>query len=337
MCRWALPREALGYLLDKLAEDLARLLAEGVREWHDLLGEERPHGDREGGLELSFSSCALKPQNCDLVVRVSGPDIPGFEERYQPLYPFLTPPIKAVWNAAETVVAKCEAEADLIRDVDPGVEVTIIPNGVDTEVFQPGPPIPDDGPLKLLCVARLIKRKGQHHLIQAVKQLTDQGVDVTLDLVGTGDAEEEYHAKVQSLGVEDRVRFRGYIPREEMPAVYAQAHVFVLPSFNEGMSVATLEAMAVGLPIVVTNTPGTEDLVHQKINGFKFKWKNIEELVGYINILNQNRSMTRKMGHQSITIAKKFSWRTSTECMQACIFSHIENYFGKHEHHGNRN
>ncbi len=110
-------------------------------------------------------------------------------------------------------------------------------------------------------MARLIERKGQQLLIQAVHELRRQGVELTLELVGTGDAEAAYRSLAQGLGVSGQVNFRGYIPREEIPAVYAAAHVFVLPSYNEGMSVATLEAMAAGLPVMVSRTGGIAELV----------------------------------------------------------------------------
>ena len=60
-----------------------------------------------------------------------------------------------------------------------------------------------------------------------------------------------------AAGIADHVHFSGYVPREAIAARYADAHVFVLPSYNEGMSVATLEALAAGLPVVVTRTGGT--------------------------------------------------------------------------------
>ena len=74
----------------------------------------------------------------------------------------------------------------------------------------------DDGPLRLLCVGRLIERKGQHHLIEAVKRLMDEGIDVKLDFVGTGDARAANEAQVARLGLGDRVRFLGYVPREKI-------------------------------------------------------------------------------------------------------------------------
>ncbi len=134
------------------------------------------------------------------LVRVCGPDIPGFEERYGALYPFLTPLIKAVWHGAETVVAKCSGEAGLIHVVDPSVPVRLIPNGVDLSAFRKSSRKDDQDPLRLLCVARLIERKGQHHLLEAVRRLADQGVNLSLDLIGTGDALAQYQGQAQRLG-----------------------------------------------------------------------------------------------------------------------------------------
>lgn len=289
----------------------------------------RKHRERKFDMCLAWSAVpagasalALKKiSGLPYILRVSGPDIPGFEQRYRNLYPFLKPLIQAIWKNAETVISKCSAEAEMIYEIDPNIEVTIIPNGVDTDRFIPGEPIPDDGPLKLLCVARLIKRKGQHHLIKAVKQISDQGVDITLDLVGSGDAEGEYRELVESLQVQDQIEFRGYISREEIPNFYAQAHVFVLPSYNEGMSVATLEAMACGLPVVVSRTPGTEELVREGENGFTFEWGDIELLTQLLLKLDSDRALARQMALVSRMQAKKFSWDSSAKKFDLLLFS----------------
>lgn len=289
----------------------------------------RKHRERKFDMCLAWSAVpagasalALKKiSGLPYILRVSGPDIPGFEQRYRNLYPFLKPLIQAIWKNAETVISKCSAEAEMIYEIDPNIEVTIIPNGVDTDRFIPGEPIPDDGPLKLLCVARLIKRKGQHHLIKAVKQISNQGVDITLDLVGSGDAEGEYRELVESLQVQDQIEFRGYISREEIPNFYAQAHVFVLPSYNEGMSVATLEAMACGLPVVVSRTPGTEELVREGENGFTFEWGDIELLTQLLLKLDSDRALARQMALVSRMQAKKFSWDSSAKKFDLLFFS----------------
>jgi glycosyltransferase involved in cell wall biosynthesis len=242
------------------------------------------------------------------LVRVCGPDIPGFEQRYSQVTRLLRPAIRSIWRHAETVVAKCEEEAQMIHDVDKDVEVTIIPNGVDLERFRPGTPPSPNGPLRLLCVGRLIERKGQRYLIEAVKRLVKNGVNVTLDLVGTGDAETAYRQQVRELGLEAYVRFQGYIPRAEMPTCYKAADVFVLPSYNEGMSVATLEAMASGLPVVVTRTGGMRDLVVERENGFTFVWADIATLTRHLRYFVWDRALVHRMGAAARARVKSLSW-----------------------------
>lgn len=244
----------------------------------------------------------------NFLVRVCGPDIPGFERRYERLYPLLTPFIRAVWHGAKTVVAKCESEAEMIRAVDSRVNVSIVPNGVDISAFQPGDPIPEKGPLRILCVGRLIDRKGQKHLIRAVRQLTDHNVDVVLDLLGTGDSLQHYQALAQQYNVAELVKFHGYVSRGEIAKYYSKAHVFALPSYNEGMSVATLEAMAAGLPVVVTKTGGMEELVEEGVNGFMFDWADVDELTAHLRRLAINRAKAQEMGNASRVRAANFSW-----------------------------
>jgi glycosyltransferase involved in cell wall biosynthesis len=229
------------------------------------------------------------------------------------LYPLLAPVIRAVWHGATLVVAKCREEIDMIHAVDSGVAVTLIPNGVDLSTFQPGSPPPDAGPLRVICVARLIKRKGQHHLIEAVQRLAAEGVDVTLSLVGTGDSLEAYQALARRLGVERRVEFVGYVPRESIAAHFSTAHVFALPSYNEGMAIAALEGMAAGLPVVLTRTGGTGDLVEEGVNGLTFGWADVDALAAHLRRLATDRALVRQMGAASRARAMRYSWDAIAE------------------------
>ena len=247
------------------------------------------------------------------ILRVCGPDIPGFEQRYQIIHFLISPLIRRIWRAADKLIAKSEREIEMIHAVDSHLTCLLIPNGVDTSRFKPAHRVPDNGPLKLLCVGRLIERKGQHHLIDAVKRLTDEGINVRLDLVGTGDARPANEAQVARLGLSDRVRFLGYVPREEIARHYTTAHVFVLPSYNEGMSVALLEAMASGLAVLVTPTGGTPELVQPEVNGFIFSWADVAELTVHLRRLAQDRAFVRRMGEASRRRAAEFSWETAAQ------------------------
>jgi glycosyltransferase involved in cell wall biosynthesis len=242
------------------------------------------------------------------MLRVCGPDIPGFETRYRSIHFFLAPLIRRIWRAADSVVAKSAREIEMIQAVDPAVDCLLIPNGVDASRFKPIHPAPDDGPLKLLCVGRLIERKGQRHLIEVIKRLSDATLDVELDLVGEGDDRPAIEAQVARLGLGDRVCFSGYVPREKIAEHYAAAHVFVLPSYNEGMSVALLEAMAAGLAVVVTPTGGTSELIEPEINGLVFDWGDVETLASHLRRLAQDRAVVRRMGQAARQRASEFSW-----------------------------
>ncbi|MBX0331029.1 glycosyltransferase [Oscillochloris sp. ZM17-4] len=256
-----------------------------------------------GGVALALRRIAGLPY----ILRVCGPDIPGFERRYGPLYPLLTPTITAIWRGAGRLVAKCQAEADMMLAVQPGLSIDLVPNGVDLDAFAPAP-IAGGGPLRLICVARLIERKGQHHLIAALRRLVDEGFDIRLELVGEGDARAENEALARRLGLAERVTFAGYVPREQIAARYAAAHVFVLPSYNEGMSVATLEAMAAGLPTVVTRTGGAEDLVEEGVSGNIVPWADVAALAERLRPLAQRRDLARQMGAAARARAQGFTW-----------------------------
>jgi len=244
-------------------------------------------------------------------LRVCGPDIPGFETRYRSILAIISPMIRSIWRNADRVIAKSDREIELIHAVDGNIDCLLVPNGVDLQRFTPSHTHVDDGSLRLICVGRLIERKGQHHLIEAVKRLTDEGVAVTLDLVGSGDAKAANEALVARLDLSARVRFHGYVPRENIAQFYGSSDVFVLASFNEGMSVALLEAMASGLAVLVTPTGGTAELVEDGVNGAVFPWADIGRLTALLRNLAHDRSAVSRMGEASRARAQAYSWDRS--------------------------
>jgi len=242
------------------------------------------------------------------MVWVSGPDIPGFEQRYERLYPIVKPLIRSVWNYATPLIAKCQEEVELVHKTDAHVPVQIIPNGADLEGFLTADLSELEGPLKIISVARLIERKGQHHLIQAARLLKDRQISIQVSLVGTGDSRKNLEKLALNLDLEDCVKFIGYVPREEIAQYYVASHLFVLPSFYEGMSLAALEAMSAGLPLILTRTGGTSELVVEDVNGYIYDWGDIDRLAVLIQRIAGSRSRLREMGAASRVIASQYSW-----------------------------
>jgi glycosyltransferase involved in cell wall biosynthesis len=249
------------------------------------------------------------------ILITQGPDIPWYERRYFPIYPFLLPIIKLIWHKASIVTAQSEASANLILKTSPRLPLKIIHNGVETERFLPSFDVQDQRglrkPMTFTCVGRLIERKGQQYLLQAADILNRRGYSgcFRVVLVGSGDDENLLREKCVQYGLQDNVVFTGVVSREEMPQQYAQADVFVLPSYNEGMSVALLEALASALPVVATETGGSAELISD--NGLIVPWADPGALADALEAFLLKPEVCREMGQNSRQIAEMFSWEAT--------------------------
>jgi len=239
-------------------------------------------------------------------VRVGGPDIPGFEKRYSFIYKIISPIIKLIWKKAELIIVKCRTEKNMIKKINSILKIKIIYNGIDTAKFKPLKKQPTDT-LKIICPARLIKRKGQDILINSVSKLKKEDIKIKVDFIGEGDEKGNYVKSVKKYKLEENIIFSGYIAGEKMPQKYGEADIFVLASYNEGMSNAMLEAMACGLPVIVTDVGGTEELV-DKNNGFVFKPGDNAALTKILKHISENKEIINKLGQNSRKKAENFKW-----------------------------
>lgn len=243
------------------------------------------------------------------LVSLQGPDVPGFEARYNYLYPLLKPLLCRIWRRAGAVTAISQEQCELAYQTLPELSLTVIPNGVDTSEFTPAEGGHERSEVLILCVARLIARKGQEYLLRALARLRrETAVAVRVVLVGSGDGEEALRALVRALDIQDVVTFRGAVDRASMPAMYQESDIFVLPSEQEGMSIALLEAMASGLPVVVTDTGGTTELVSPNVNGEIVRWADVEGLSDALHRLVENAGRRRAWGRASREKALAFGW-----------------------------
>jgi glycosyltransferase involved in cell wall biosynthesis len=129
-------------------------------------------------------------------------------------------------------------------------------------------PHPGSGPLKLVSVGRLVEWKGHEYLIRALPSLLERFDEVELFLVGDGPRAEALSVLAAELGVGKSVRMLGAVSHEAIPGIMAACHVYVQPSFThpktgqeESFGVALLEAIAVGLPVVLTDSGGMPEVV----------------------------------------------------------------------------
>ncbi|MFB3978540.1 MULTISPECIES: glycosyltransferase [Microbacterium] len=130
---------------------------------------------------------------------------------------------------------------------------------------------------RILFVGRLTTEKGIDVVLRALAQL-DPALEATFDIVGGGDQRRNLEQLAEELGVTDRVTFHGHASEEDLRALYTRASVFAIASIAELQSIATMEAMASGLPVVAANAVALPHLVHDGENGYLFEPGNAEEL-----------------------------------------------------------
>ncbi len=147
----------------------------------------------------------------------------------------------------------------------PWSRVLLLPNFIDLDAFvNVARPAPSTGiDIRLLTVGRLHPIKGIEVCVEALARLDD--LPVKLRIVGGGELPAEYEEflrdRVRELGVEDRVEFVGALPPESLAREYALADAFVLGSFYEAFGLVVAEAMAAGVPVVVTSVGGLPHVV----------------------------------------------------------------------------
>jgi len=194
----------------------------------------------------------------------------------------------------------------------------VIPLGIDENKFFPlKKKLENKKNLEILFVGGLDKAhyfKGVDILIRAFAKINLLFPNTKLIIIGQGDLIDYYKNLAKQLKIEKKISFLSKVENRNLPSYYQRADIFVLPSINqsEAFGIVSLEAMACGCPIIVSDLPGVRTLV--KGNGFVFKPANVEDLVKKIKILLSNSQVREKMGEESSKIAlKNFTWSKITK------------------------
>ena len=156
----------------------------------------------------------------------------------------------------------------------PREKIAVSRMGVDMTRFSPRPVKAPATPLEIISVARLTEKKGLHVAIEACRQLKEQGMAFRYRILGIGPWERRLRTLIEQYQLEDVVEMPGFKPSHEVKAMLDDADVFLLPSVTgadgdmEGIPVALMEAMAVGIPVVSTLHSGIPELVEADKSGW---------------------------------------------------------------------
>ncbi|PJJ63316.1 glycosyltransferase [Compostimonas suwonensis] len=190
--------------------------------------------------------------------------------------------IAMAWRAAKRTFGRAEAvttptaKAAQFLEKYTGLRgVHAISCGIDAHNYTPSfEPRTEN---RVLFVGRVTGEKNIDVLLNAIALMPAE-LDVKLEIVGGGDQKRALEQLAVDRGIADRVTFDGYVTDEELRAAYTRSTIFAMPSIAELQSIATMEAMASGLPIVAANAMALPHLVHDGQNGYLFAPGDAQEL-----------------------------------------------------------
>jgi glycosyltransferase involved in cell wall biosynthesis len=204
-------------------------------------------------------------------------------------------------DRADTVLLGSQFAADsfAIEGV-PRSKLKVVPYGVDLVTFSPPATPPAVSPFQVIYAGQLTQRKGLSYLLRGYQAF--HRTDTRLCLVGA------------SLGgtqaLQPFAHLFTHLPHQTRPALaqrYRQSHVFVFPTLVEGMPLVVLEAMACGLPVIVTAN-GPAGIVRDGVDGFIVPQRSAEAVTEKLDLLYRNPSLRQAMGHRAAQRACEFSW-----------------------------
>ena len=191
--------------------------------------------------------------------------------------------------------------------IAPKVKKIIIEgSGVDTNYFNIEPM--KNHNITFLLIARLLKDKGIEEYIEAAKKIKSNNKSINFNLIGPRDnshnrVDFDYIKQNHDKGI---INYFGF--QKDVKPFIADSHVFVLPSYHEGLPRSVLEAMSMGRPIITTQVPGCKETVINNENGFLIPYKNVSILVEKMNWFIENKEEIIKMGEKSRNLVEnKFS------------------------------
>ena len=237
------------------------------------------------------------------IIGLRGSDVPGYNVRLRHLDRlFFARLSRLVWGQAREVLANSENLKELARRTSVDIPIRVIRNGVDCQMFTPGP---SAQPTTFLYVGRLIERKGLLYLLEAADALAKTTPDLHFTLAGDGPDRGRLEEYCNHHDLGSKVELTGRLSREQLLPLYKSASVFVMPSLEESFPNAVLEAMASGLPIVTTPT-GAKELLDG--NGLVVERTDCEALRQALERYLQEPELLLAHGRRSRELAESMTW-----------------------------
>ena len=231
-----------------------------------------------------------------IIVHLHGAE---FEKFYFSGYKLRKSLIKWIFNSSSIVIVLSTQWEKFVQRICQSAEICILYNGANPDLFIPFKRVSKR--INILFMGELGSRKGTYDLVQAFSEVHNKIPKSNLILGGDGEI-FEMKKIINQLGIQERVEVKGWLSGKEKIDAFREADIYVLPSYNEGLPVSVLEAMAAGLPIISTPVGGTPEAVLSGENGILLDPGDIYQLGNALVKLCNEHELRKSMGECSLEL-----------------------------------
>ena len=270
---------------------------------HFTIGGDAAIAARERGIPVIGTNHSM-PENISHYLH-----LPKIAERR--LHEFLWKRCIRIFEQLDSVTTPTKTAAALLKKEGFGKDIIPISCGIDLERFKTGNSgaylkqiyaIPEHKPV-LLHVGRLDEEKRVEVILRSLPDILHT-VDVHLVLAGIGKEKQKLEKLTQELGIQKAVTFTGFVLDKDLQNIYGIADLFVIAGIAELQSIATLEAMASGLPVVAVDAVALPELVHDGKNGYLFSCDDSKMLAEKVLAILSDPALRARMSKESLEIIK---------------------------------
>jgi glycosyltransferase involved in cell wall biosynthesis len=220
-----------------------------------------------------------------------------------------------VLSKADVVTTPTRRAADLLEKASGLSGVLAVSCGIEASRFANQTATSNAEP-RILFLGRLDYEKHIHNLLKAVALLPET-LNVKVEIVGDGGEREYLEKLANELGIASNVEFRGHITDQELPRTYERATVFAMPSIAELQSIATMEAMASGRPVVAADAMALPHLVHDGDNGYLFPPDDIQAFADrLLRVLSASQAELDRLSENSLHLIQSHDIETTIKIFE---------------------
>jgi glycosyltransferase involved in cell wall biosynthesis len=223
--------------------------------------------------------------------------------------------IRKMLRSCDVIIALSQQWQDRLYSISQNPDIRVIYNPTILREPQSTDHARDSDAVNFLFMGRLGKRKGVYDIIESARRL--KVANVKISLYGDGEI-DNVRSRVSAAGVEDKVQVCGWIDGNLKDETFRRAHVLLLPSYNEGLPISVLEAMAYGMPVVASEVGGIPEAIEDGVNGYLIHPGDCDRLAESIDRLASSSELRSRMGQSGYQLAaRKFALSVIIEQLES--------------------